>query len=224
MQVAILLFDRFTALDAVGPYEVLSRLPGASAVFVGEKPGEVRTDVGTLGLTVDATLAEVTRPDIVLVPGGIGQQQHMLDGPIHEWLRAVDATTTWTTAVCTGSLILAAAGLLRGRQATSHWVRRPDLADHGATPVSDRVVFDGKYVTGAGVSAGIDMALHLAARLTDESTARRVQRAIDYDPQPPWGGIDYARIPPWSRALRGAIGLAAPAIAARSRRLTRAGR
>jgi putative intracellular protease/amidase len=196
MQVAILLFDRFTALDAVGPYEVLSRLPGASAVFVGEKPGEVRTDVGTLGLHVDATLAEVTHPDIVLVPGGIGQQQHMLDGPVHEWLRAVDATSTWTTAVCTGSLILAAAGLLRGRRATSHWVRRPELADHGATPVSDRVVFDGKYVTGAGVSAGIDMALTLVDRTAGERTARAIQCGIEYDPHPPHDAGDPAKVDP----------------------------
>ena len=196
MQVAILLFDRFTALDAVGPYEVLSRLPGASTVFVGEKPGEVRTDVGTLGLTVDATLAEVSHPDIVLVPGGIGQQQHMLDGPIHEWLRAVDATTTWTTAVCTGSLILAAAGLLRGRRATSHWVRCPDLAEHGATPVRDRVVFDGKYVTGAGVSAGIDMALTLVDRMAGEQAARAIQCGIEYDPHPPYDAGDPTKVDP----------------------------
>jgi transcriptional regulator GlxA family with amidase domain len=196
MQVAILLFDRFTALDAVGPYEVLSRLPGTSAVFVGEKPGEVRTDVGTLGLHVDATLAEVSHPDIVLVPGGIGQQQYMLDGPVHEWLRAVDATSTWTTAVCTGSLILAAAGLLRGRRATSHWVRRPELADHGATPVSDRVVFDGKYVTGAGVSAGIDMALTLVDRTAGERTARAIQCGIEYDPHPPHDAGDPAKVDP----------------------------
>jgi transcriptional regulator GlxA family with amidase domain len=184
MQIAIFLFDQVTALDAIGPYEVLSRFPGASAVFVGEKPGEVRTDIGTLGLNVDATLAEVTRPDIVLVPGGIGQQQHMLDGPVHQWLRAVDEHTTWTTSVCTGSLILASAGLLTGRRATSHWVRRADLAHHGAVPTAERVVFDGKYVTAGGVSAGIDMALTLVDQMGGRRLAEAIQCGIEYDPHP----------------------------------------
>lgn len=186
MQIAVLLFDRLTALDAVGPYEVLSRLPGARAVFVGERLGQVRTDIGTLGLTVDATLDEVTEPDIVLVPGGIGQQALMADGPVHEWLRAVDATSVWTTSVCTGSLVLAAAGLLEGRRATSHWVRREDLRDHGVTPVDERVVIDGKYVTAGGVSAGIDMALTLAGRMAGDATAQAIQCGIEYDPHPPY--------------------------------------
>jgi putative intracellular protease/amidase len=186
MQIAIFLFDRVTALDAVGPYEVLSRVAGASTVFVGERRGEVRTDIGSLGLTVDATLDEVAAPDLLLVPGGIGQQAHMKDGPVHDWLRAVDATTTWTTAVCTGSLILAAAGLLEGRRATSHWVRREDLAEHGAIPTDERVVFDGKYVTGAGVSAGIDLALTLVGRAVDTRTAKAIQCGIEYDPLPPF--------------------------------------
>jgi transcriptional regulator GlxA family with amidase domain len=185
MQIAIFLFDQVTALDAVGPYEVLSRFPGANAVFVGEKPGEVRTDIGSLGLTVDATLEEVTSPDIVLVPGGVGQQQHMLDGVVHEWLRAVDKHTTWTTSVCTGSLILASAGLLKGRRATSHWVRRDDLAHHGAVPTAERVVFDGKYVTAAGVSAGIDMALTLVYKMAGRELAETIQCGIEYDPHPP---------------------------------------
>jgi transcriptional regulator GlxA family with amidase domain len=186
MQIAIFLFDRVTALDAVGPYEVLSRFPDASVVFVGEKHGEVRTDIGSLGLQVDATFEEVTEPDIVLVPGGIGQQQHMLDGRVHEWLRVVDAHTTWTTSVCTGSLILAAAGLLEGRRATSHWVRRDDLAQHGAIPTAQRVVFDDKYVTAAGVSAGIDMALTLTDLMGGSDLARAVQCGIEYDPHPPY--------------------------------------
>lgn len=184
MQIAIFLFDQVTALDAVGPYEVLSRFPGAQTVFVGEKLGEVRTDIGTLGLNVDATLAEVTGPDIVLVPGGIGQQQHMLDGPVHEWLRAVDEHTTWTTSVCTGSLILASAGLLTGRRATSHWVRRDDLAQHGAVPTAERMVFDGKYVTAGGVSAGIDMALALVDKMGGRRLAEAIQCGIEYDPSP----------------------------------------
>jgi putative intracellular protease/amidase len=186
MQIAVFLFDRVTALDAVGPYEVLSRVPGATTVFVGERLGQVRTDLGSLGLTVDATLDEVTAPDVVVVPGGIGQQAHMADGPVHEWLRAVDATSTWTTSVCTGSLILASAGLLTGRRATSHWVRRDELADHGAIPTADRVVTDGKYVTAAGVSAGVDMALTLTAAIAGEEHARAVQCGIEYDPHPPF--------------------------------------
>ena len=186
MQIAILVYDQVTALDAVGPYEVLSRFPGARAVFVGERRGEVRTDIGTLGLTVDATLDEVTAPDIVLVPGGIGQQKHMLDGPVHQWLRDVDEHSTWTTSVCTGSLVLAAAGLLRGRRATSHWGRRDDLAEHGAIPTNRRVVTDGKYVTAGGVSAGIDMALILVDAMGGPELAHAIQCGIEYDPHPPY--------------------------------------
>ena len=186
MQIAVFLYDRVTALDAVGPYEVLSRIPGASTVFVGERLEPVRTDIGSLGLHVDATLDEVPAPDIVLVPGGIGQQAHMTDGPVHEWLRAADASSTWTTSVCTGSLVLAAAGLLDGRRATSHWVRRDELASYGAVPTADRVVTDGKYVTAAGVSAGIDMGLTLAAAIAGEEHARAIQCGIEYDPAPPF--------------------------------------
>ncbi|HET6626798.1 MAG TPA: DJ-1/PfpI family protein [Nocardioidaceae bacterium] len=186
MQIAILLFEQVTALDAVGPYEVLSRMPGARAVFVGERVGPVRTDLGTLALHADATLEDVTRPDLVVVPGGIGQQGHMLDGVVHDWLRTVDRASMYTTAVCTGSLILAAAGLLEGRRATSHWVRRDDLAQHGAIPTEGRVVFDGKYVTAAGVSAGIDMGLTLAGRIAGDERAHAIQCGIEYDPQPPY--------------------------------------
>ena len=185
MQIAILLFDRLTALDAVGPYEVLSRLPGTEIVFVGEAKGSVRTDVGSLGLTVDAALSEVDRPDIVLVPGGPGQTAHMADGPVHRWLRAADATSTWTASVCTGSLILAAAGLLTGRSATSHWLALDQLSALGAIPTQERVVFDGKYVTAAGVSSGIDMALTLAGRIAGDGVAQAIQLGIEYDPQPP---------------------------------------
>ncbi|MEV1286155.1 DJ-1/PfpI family protein [Micromonospora sp. NPDC049679] len=186
MQIAILLFDRFTALDAIGPNEVLTRLPGAETVFVGERVGPVRTDLGSLALPAQATLDEVTRPDIVVVPGGPGQQAHMADGPIHEWLRAVDTTTTWTTSVCTGSLILAAAGLLTGRRAASHWLALDQLPTLGAMPTGDRVVFDGKYVTAAGVSSGVDMALALTGRIAGDAMAQTIQLGIEYDPQPPY--------------------------------------
>ncbi|MFJ6787249.1 DJ-1/PfpI family protein [Streptomyces angustmyceticus] len=186
MQLAILLFDRFTTLDAVGPYETLSRLPGAETVFVAERTGPHRNDLGSLGLVADATLGEVTAPDLLVVPGGPGQARQMADGPVHEWIRAVDAGTTWTTSVCTGSLILAAAGLLKGRRATSHWLALDQLGALGAEPTGERVVFDGKYVTAAGVSSGIDMGLTLAGRIAGDAAAQTIQLGIEYDPQPPY--------------------------------------
>jgi putative intracellular protease/amidase len=186
MDIAILLYPGFTALDAVGPYEVLKGLPGARVTFAAEAAGPVLTDSGMLTLVAEAAIADRPHPGIVLVPGGPGQEQQMADGPVHEWLRAVDATSTWTVSVCTGSLILAAAGLLAGRRATSHWLALPRLADYGAQPVSERVVTDGKYVTGAGVSAGIDLALSLAGRISGRDTAEAIQLMIEYDPQPPY--------------------------------------
>ncbi|WBB61373.1 DJ-1/PfpI family protein [Streptomyces sp. WMMC500] len=186
MQIAIVLFDRFTALDAVGPYEMLGRMSGADVVTVAEARGPVRNDVGSLAVVADAALDEVGRPDIVVVPGGPGQSEQMADGPLHEWLRAVDEHTRWTTSVCTGSLVLAAAGLLRGRRATSHWLAREQLRAHGAEPAGERVVFDGKYVTAAGVSAGIDMSLTLVGRLQGDARGQAVQLATEYDPQPPY--------------------------------------
>ena len=186
MQIAILLFDRLTALDAVGPYEVLSRLPGTETVFVGERTGPVRNEVGSLRLVAEATLADVPQPDIVVVPGGPGQIAHMSDGSVHRWLRAADETSAWTTSVCSGSLILAASGLLAGRRAASHWLALDQLPALGVTPTSERVVFDGKYVTAAGVSAGIDMALALAGRIAGDGVAQAIQLGMEYDPQPPY--------------------------------------
>ncbi len=186
MDIAILLYDRLTALDAVGPYEVLSRLPDATVTFVAEQPGPKRTDTDRLALVADASLAELAAPDIVLVPGGPGQSALMDGGPVHDWLRAAHETSTWTTSVCTGSLILAAAGLLEGRRATSHWLALEELGRLGADAVGGRVVFDGKIVTAAGVSAGIDMALALAARVANDQVAQAIQLGIEYDPQPPF--------------------------------------
>ncbi|MEU5211049.1 DJ-1/PfpI family protein [Streptomyces sp. NPDC020742] len=186
MQIAILLFDRFTTLDAIGPYETLSRLPGAEAVFVGERAGTYRNEVGSLGLVADASTAEVTAPDLLVVPGGPGQVAQMTNGPLLQWIRAVDAHTTWTTSVCTGSLILGAAGLLGGRRATSHWLALDQLPGLGAEPTGERVVFDGKYVTAAGVSSGIDMGLALAGRIAGDTVAQTIQLGIEYDPQPPY--------------------------------------
>jgi putative intracellular protease/amidase len=195
MQIAILLYDRFTVLDAIGPYQVLSGLPGAEVIFVAERPGPVSDEVGSLVLAAPAGLADVPRPDIVVVPGGPGQNGQMQDGPVHEWLRAADQTSMWTTSVCTGSLILAAAGLLAGRRATSHWTALDELGSLGVTPVSERVVFDGKYVTAAGVSAGIDMALTLAGRVAGDETAQAIQLMIEYDPQPPYDAGSPGRAP-----------------------------
>jgi putative intracellular protease/amidase len=186
MKIAILLYEDVTALDAVGPYEVLSRLPGAEVVFAGREKGTVRTDTGALGLAVDATLAEVGEADIVLVPGGAGTRPLLGDEEVLDWLRAIDPVTKWTTSVCTGSLILAAAGLLEGRRATSHWIWREYLSAFGAEPVAERVVVDGKYVSAAGVSSGIDMALELARREAGDEIAQAIQLGIEYDPEPPF--------------------------------------
>ena len=146
----------------------------------------MRTDTGRLALTADRTLAEVPSPDLVIVPGGPGQTPQMENTALLDWLRAVDATSTWTTSVCTGSLLLAAAGLLRGRRATSHWLALDFLKRFGVEPTEERVVFDGKYVTGAGVSAGIDMGLTLLGRIAGDEHAQAVQLLTEYDPQPPY--------------------------------------
>ncbi|WP_372343977.1 DJ-1/PfpI family protein [Streptomyces sp. KL116D] len=186
MQIAVVLFDRFTALDAVGPYETLGRLPDAELVFVAEERGPVRSDTGTLALVADRDLAEVPHPDIVIVPGGPGQTPQMENEALLAWLREADAHSTWTTSVCTGSLLLAAAGLLAGRRATSHWLALDFLKQFGAEPTGERVVIDGKYVTAAGVSSGIDMGLTLLGRIAGDEHAQAVQLLTEYDPQPPY--------------------------------------
>jgi len=186
VKIAILVFPRLTALDAIGPYEVLSRLPGAELTFVAPDKGEMRTDTGRLGITADASIDELTDPDVLVVPGGVGNRPLLEDERLLDWVRAVDEVTHWTTSVCTGSLVLGAAGLLEGRRATSHWAYRESLRDYGAEPVAQRVVEDGKYVTAAGVSAGIDMGLTLAARLTHDDVAKAIQLGIEYDPDPPF--------------------------------------
>lgn len=186
MRIAILLYDRLTALDAVGPYEVLRNAPDAEILFVGKEKGEVRAGAGTLGLMVDRTFDEVPSADILVVPGGAGQVDAMKDEEILSWLRKIDKTTTWTTSVCTGSLILAAAGLLDGRKATSHWLALDQLPAFGAEPTDRRVVFDDKYVTAGGVSAGIDMALALTDKFAGDVAAQAIQLGLEYDPQPPY--------------------------------------
>jgi transcriptional regulator GlxA family with amidase domain len=196
MNTAILLYDGFTALDAIGPYEVLSRLPGARVTFVAADAGPVRTDNRMLAIDADARLADVAAPDIVLVPGGPGEVAARAGGPALEWLRAAHETSTWTTSVCTGSLILAAAGLLDGRRATGHWLAIDKLRELGADAVAERFVFDDKIVTAAGVSAGIDMALALAARIAGDDVAQAIQLGIQYDPHPPFGAGSPDTAPP----------------------------
>lgn len=186
VQTAIFIFNGLTALDAIGPYEVLRSVPGWEVRFVGSRKGEVRTDSGFLGLSVDHSLEETMDPDIVLVPGGEGNRPLLADEETLSWLRAVDGGTKWTTSVCTGSLLLGAAGLLEGKRATSYWSYLEQLRVYGAEPVGGRFVEDGKTITAAGVSAGIDMALHLVGREAGPEMAQAVQLGIEYDPQPPF--------------------------------------
>jgi transcriptional regulator GlxA family with amidase domain len=186
MQIAIPLFDRLTALDAVGPYEVLSRVPGARVDFVAAEPGVYQTDTRMLSLTASLSYDDAPHPDILVFPGGLGTRALMKDGPTLDWVRQVHETSRFTTSVCTGALVLGAAGLLDGLEATTHWVSRPLLAEFGATPVDRRVVEQGKIVTAAGVSAGIDMALTLVGRFAGPEVAQAIQLGIEYDPQPPF--------------------------------------
>jgi putative intracellular protease/amidase len=195
MQIAIALFDRFTALDAIGPYQVLVNIPDAEVVFVAERSGPVADDHRSLRLEAEAAFADVPRPGIVVVPGGPGQSGQMDDGPLRQWLLAADQTSEWTTSVCTGALILAGAGLLANRRATTHWLAMDELRRLGAVPVTERVVEDGKYVTGAGVSAGIDMALTLAGRIAGDVVAQSIQLGTEYDPQPPYDAGSPAKAP-----------------------------
>ncbi len=186
MNIAIPIFDRLTALDAVGPYEVLSRLPGATVHFVAAEPGPKRTENAMLALVADRSLDELVDPEVVIVPGGYGTRALMADEAMLSWLRQVHATSLWTTSVCTGSLLLAAAGILDGLEATTHWLALDALERFGAIPVSRRVVEQGKVITAAGVSSGIDMALRLAAHIAGDELAQAIQLGIEYDPQPPF--------------------------------------
>ena len=185
MRVVILIFEKITALDAVGPYEVFSAVPGWEVEFAAKEAGAVRTDSGALGLVADRAIADVRYADLVLVPGGEGSRPLLTDEPVLEWLRGIDETTRYTTSVCTGALVLGAAGLLEGKRATTHWLFREQLREFGAEPAVERVVEEGKVFTAAGVSSGIDMALRLVEKEAGPEVAQAVQLAIEYDPQPP---------------------------------------
>jgi putative intracellular protease/amidase len=219
MLITIPIYDRFTALDAVGPYEVLSRLPGAEVVFIAEQAGPVRTDTRALTLMAERALADVDACEVVVVPGGPGTRAMLEPQPLHDWLRAIDATTQWTTSVCTGALLLGAAGLLDGLEATTHWSAFDTLASLGARPTERRVVpqrkgvgrgptpsqgggrGSGWIVTAAGVSAGIDMALWLAGQIAGDEVAKAIQLGIEYDPQPPFDSGSIAKASPETREL-----------------------
>lgn len=195
MQIAIPVFDGLTALDAIGPYEVLSRLPGAEVAFVAATAGPIRTDSGMLGVSADRSYADVPTPDVLVVPGGVGTRRLMRDDATLDWVRGVHAESRYTCSVCTGALVLGAAGVLDGLEATTHWLYRDLLASFGATPVAQRVVEQGKVVTAAGVSAGIDMALVLASRIAGDEVAQAIQLGIEYDPQPPFNAGSAATAP-----------------------------
>jgi putative intracellular protease/amidase len=187
MDIALAVYPALTALDIVGPYQVLTRLPGAEVRFVGATTDPVRDDLGLLSFPVEHAFDQVTRPDIVVVPGGTITRRMARHGdPIVPWLQAVHPHTRYTTSVCTGSLLLGAAGILTGLDATCHWAALTELEKYGATSTLERVVERGKVITAAGVSSGIDMALLLAARLAGEETAQAIQLSIEYDPQPPF--------------------------------------
>ena len=196
MEIAILIFERLTALDAIGPYEVLRSMPESQVRFVAKQKGPVRTDTGSLALVADYALEDVTAPDILVVPGGPGQAALMDDERVLDWIRRTHESTRWTTSVCTGSLVLAGAGLLKGLRATTHWLAMDALRELGAEPTLERVVRQGKIITAAGVSAGIDMALELVALERGEEMAQAIQLAIEYDPQPPFDAGSPAKAPP----------------------------
>lgn len=196
MQIAIALFDQFTALDAIGPYTVLVNTPGFDVVFVAAHAGPVADDRRT-SVTASNAFDEIDRPDVIVVPGGIVTRRMARDGhPVIDWIRAVHPTTSWTTSVCTGSILLGAAGVLHGLVATTHWMALDQLRAFGATPTSERVVVGDRVVTAAGVSAGIDMALTLVGMTQGDQAAQAVQLGIEYDPQPPFRCGSTSTAPP----------------------------
>ena len=196
MKVAIPLYDRFTALDAVGPYEVVQRIPGAEVTWLAHEPGPVSADTRHLQLVADATFEDLPDPDILIVPGGTGTDDFLDDDRLVGWIRQAHQTSEWTTSVCTGSLLLGAAGILDGLEATTYWLDMDDLERYGARPTGRRVIEQGKVITAAGVSSGIDMALTLAAKIGGPPLAQAIQLGIEYDPQPPFDAGSAEKAPP----------------------------
>jgi putative intracellular protease/amidase len=186
-QIAIVIYPGFTALDMIGPYEVLRNLPNAEVRFVWHQAGPITADSGVLVIGATHSLAQTPSPDVILVPGGASTPVHARDEALLDWVRRAHRHASWTTSVCSGSVILAAAGLLEGKRATSHWLAIPLLKGFGAIPVTDeRVVHQDNIVTSAGVSAGLDLALWLAGEIGGAGRAKAIQLAIEYDPQPPF--------------------------------------
>ena len=185
-RIALVLFDGFNLQDAVGPYEVLRFLPGASIALVAAEAGPVRSEPGGACLVAEQTFRDVPPPDVVIVPGGAGEQRARHDAGLRAFLQAASERDAYIVSVCTGALVLGAADFLRGKRATTHWLATAELAQFGATYVPERYVFDGKVVTSAGVSAGIDMALALAARIAGVEVGQAIQLGLEYDPQPPF--------------------------------------
>ncbi|HVN97224.1 MAG TPA: DJ-1/PfpI family protein [Syntrophorhabdaceae bacterium] len=185
VQILTLLFDGYTALDVIGPYEVLARVPQVKFYFVGDEKRDYKDSYG-LKLSADYSLDEVARGDVLFIPGGFGIDSILKDERILEWVRKVDSTSTWTVAVCSGSLLLAQAGLLDGRKCTTHWRRKKQLAAYGVAVKDERYVEDGKFITSAGVSAGVDMALYLASKLASDRIAQMIQLGLEYAPRPPF--------------------------------------
>ena len=226
--IAFVLYPGLTVFDLAGPLQIFTGLselvPEYRTVVVGERVEPMNTDIRVSMIPTHA-FEEVPNPDVLLVPGGdVPTLRAMGNEPIRNYVRSAAETAEVAGSICTGALILASVGLLEGRQATTHWAYYKVLEQFGATYVRKRWVEDGKFISSAGVSAGIDAALALAARLTDEETARRVQRSLGYDPHPPFGGIDYDHLDAASASARAGLSLAAPLIAAGPKRLTRQNR
>ena len=189
MKIVILVFDNYTALDIVGPYEVLARIPDSEILFLAEKKGIYKDRYG-LGLSVEHSIDEISSADVLLIPGGGGINELVENHKILDWVIEMDQHTEWTTSVCTGSLLLGAAGLLKNKKATTYWKRISQLKEYAAVPLESRYIQDGKIITSAGVSAGIDMALFLVSKMLGEKTAKAIQVQIEYDPMPPFGSIN----------------------------------
>jgi transcriptional regulator GlxA family with amidase domain len=185
MEIAVLLFDNVNALDVVGPCEILSKIPNTTIKYVAQKPDQKKTDT-QVKLIADYAISDISKPDILLIPGGQGIKTLTKDNEVLNWINDCHNTTKWTVSVCTGALLLGAAGILKGLKATTHWSSLPSLEDFGTKPQRKRVVIDGKVITCAGVSAGIDMALTLTSLIAGETTAKAIQLAIEYDPAPPF--------------------------------------
>jgi putative intracellular protease/amidase len=187
MDIVIYIYNGLTALDAVGPYEVLSRLPNANVKFVAKEKGVIVTDTHFLKLVAEYDISEIDKADILIIPGSVvGFLREAKDKALLSWITKINLTSTWTTSVCSGSIILAATGLLKDKKATSHWGVIHLLKEYGSIPTSERYVQEDKIITAQGVSAGIDMSLYLASQVVGIENAKAYQLFIEYDPKPPF--------------------------------------